>query len=185
MSTCCTRGSARFRLNSIESSLATRHDQCVVDCAPKRTTSRAAGFSTTDTSRTVNCRPTLENGSLPKASISTVHPDSNSIGENATSVRTYLYPFQVMPRLSLAVLTCFKFFFFDFCFSCFTMSSLVLSACSYNVGLLGLHTRLYLSYGAKDSLVDTVTNYIVICIMKVARKIGEKHLFVDADNKRK
>ena len=89
MSTCCTRLSARFRLNSIESSLATRHDQCVADSAPKRTTSHAAGFSTTDTSKTVNCRPTLENGLQPKASISTVPRDSNSIEENVMSVRTY------------------------------------------------------------------------------------------------
>ena len=72
--------------------MATRHDQYVVDSAPKRTTSRAAGFSTTDTSRTVNCRPTPENGSQPKASISAFHPDSNSIEENVTSVRArYLF----------------------------------------------------------------------------------------------
>ena len=76
-----------FRKMSSQSKWATRRGRCVVDCALKPTTWRAAGFSTTDACRSVCCPLTPASGWQPMVSHSTVHLDSNSIDDDDVSVR--------------------------------------------------------------------------------------------------
>ena len=89
-STCCMKALEWFRKISRQSKWATQRERYAVNCARKPTTWRAAGFSTTDTDRRVNCLRTLASGWRLLVLPSTVRLGSNSIDDYAVPVRDRL-----------------------------------------------------------------------------------------------
>jgi len=89
ISTCCTKTLEWFRYIPMTdiSKWAMRLDRYVVHCARKPTTWRVAGFSTTDVYKPVTSPPTLASGCWKILRHSIVRLGSNSIDENAVSVR--------------------------------------------------------------------------------------------------
>ena len=82
-----------FRMVSTLSKWATPQGRCAADCARKPTTWHAAGSSTTIVCRTVHCPPTLASGWRLLVCHSAAQLNSNSIDENAVSVRYRFCPF--------------------------------------------------------------------------------------------